>query len=143
MLYPSYVMPSVSKHVYLMLNTSYVMPSVSKHVYLMLNTSYVMPSVSKHVYLMLNSSFVMPSVLKHVSWFFFQLSYFGLDTFMFDTFYCTKVVLNTITLNHQDLFTPYLAWVELNSKLVLCFKYEKLNKSLNTEANFKWSEIEY
>ena len=90
MLNPSYVMPSVSTHVYLMLNSSYVMPSVSTHVYLMLNTSYVMPSVSKHMYVMLNSSFVMPSVLKHVSWVFFQLSYFGLDTFMFDTFYCTK-----------------------------------------------------
>jgi hypothetical protein len=37
----------------------------------------------------------------------------------------------------------YEVWVELNSKLVLCFKYEKLNKSLNTEANLKWGEIEY
>jgi hypothetical protein len=131
------------RNVYLMLNPSYVMPSVSKHVYLMLNPSYVMPSVSETCVFSAEFILCYAFCIETCKLVFFQLSYFGLDTFMFDTFYCTKVVLNTITLNHQDLFTPYLAWVELNSKLVLCFKYEKLNKSLNTEANLKWSEIEY
>jgi hypothetical protein len=132
------------RNVYLMLNPSYVMPSVSKHVYLMLNPSYVMPSVSETCVFSAEFILCYAFCIKTCKLgFFFSCHILGLIHSCLIHSIVQKVVLNTITLNHQDLFTPYLVWVELNSKLVLCFKYEKLNKSLNTEANLKWSEIEY